>query len=121
MANHTSFQKGQKRLPNAGRKKGSVNKFTTVKEAFMDALEELGGVRFLVNLCKTQQGRIAFMTAIARMLPKPVEVSGPDGGPVKIGHADYLSDSELLKIARGEAAQNQVPLIDADNLDDHQN
>jgi hypothetical protein len=83
MAGH-KFKKGEPRAPGAGRKKGTPNKVTTVKQAFMDAMDDLGGAEFLKEVAATPSGRIAFMNSVARLLPKPVEVSGPDGKPISV-------------------------------------
>ena len=77
------FKKGEPRPANAGRKKGTPNKFTTVKQMYLDYLEEQGGVKFLRSVGKTRQGKITIANNVARMLPKPVEVSGPNGGPLQ--------------------------------------
>ncbi len=71
----TSFKKGCKRSPNAGRRKGSENKINqTVKEIFRAALDELGGVDFIIDVCKTQRGKIAFLMCLSRLLPTTEKV-----------------------------------------------
>jgi hypothetical protein len=95
------FKKGEPRPANAGRKKGTPNKFTTVKQAFMDAMEEMGGKDFLKKVCKTQQGKISFMNNIARLLPTTEKV-----------HHDHdltkLTADQLRAIlAEGEASKGK--------------
>ncbi len=77
------FKKGDPKPPTSGRKKGTPNKFTTVKQMYLDYLEEQGGVAFLRKIGKTRTGQMCIANNAARMLPKPVELSGPDGGPIQ--------------------------------------
>ncbi len=65
-----------------GRPKGSVNKFTLLKESFLAAFERTGGVEGLVmwiNL--NQHNRSQFYTLITKLFPTEVDV----GGEVKHG------------------------------------
>ena len=62
-----------------GRPKGSKNKFTTLKQAFLDAFEELGGVEGLVEWAeKNSHTKEQFYKMITKMLPTHVtdEVKG---------------------------------------------
>ncbi len=91
----TSFKKGHKRSPNAGRKRGS-GIFTSMKEAFIDALKREGPEEFFKKVLATQAGRIAFMNCLARLLPVTEKV-----------HHDHdftgLSEAQLMAIvAQGE-------------------
>ena len=68
----TKFKPG-----NPGRPKGSANRFTKLRDEMLEAFEQLGGVDGLVKWAKSDPDRQGmFYTMIARMLPKPVEVSG---------------------------------------------
>lgn len=58
-----------------GRPRGSINKFTSLKEAFLEAFEELGGAQGLLEWAKKNlrtQGQ--FYQMIARMLPSKTDV-----------------------------------------------
>ena len=61
--------------PNAGsgRKKGSKNKFTTLKQAFLNSFNELGGEGALTEWAKKNDNRTAFYQMITKLLPKEVE------------------------------------------------
>jgi len=62
-------------IPGPGRPKGSVNKFTNLKEVFLQAFEETGGVEGLVEwIKKSPRNRGQFYTIIAKMLPSSVDV-----------------------------------------------
>ena len=71
-----------KRPPNAGigRQKGVPNKLTTaVKDMILQALDQSGGVDYLVQQAKDNPA--AFMTLLGKILP--LQVSGPEGGPIE--------------------------------------
>jgi hypothetical protein len=76
------FQKGHAKM--GGRKKGTPNKFTTAKQAFLDAFEKLGGDEFIIKVAKTPKGRQCVLNNMARLLPSKTELSGPDGEPLKL-------------------------------------
>jgi hypothetical protein len=58
-----------------GRPKGTPNKFTTLKQSFLDAFEQLGGTKGLVDWAKaTQTNRGTFYQMMTRLFPQ--EVSG---------------------------------------------
>ena len=54
-----------------GRPVGSKNKFTTLKNAFIETFEELGGVDNLVEWARSNQTE--FYRMVARLMPKEVE------------------------------------------------
>lgn len=73
------FEKGHKKVEGSGRAKGTVNKTTaTIKEMILKALDEAGGVAYLVEQAK--QNPAAFMSLLARVLP--LQLTGEDGGPL---------------------------------------
>lgn len=64
-----------------GRQKGTPNKFTAdVKAALHAAFEELGGVKYLVKLGKSDPQ--IFCALLGKTLPK--EITGADGGPIQV-------------------------------------
>lgn len=70
------FKKG-----NPGRPKGTPNKFTTLREAFLGAFQESGGQKALTLFAKGKNKK-HFYHMIASMLPKDIQVSGPGGQPL---------------------------------------
>jgi hypothetical protein len=65
-------QKGSPKTPGSGRKKGSVNKVTaSVKEAVLAAFDEVGGVRYLVAVARTEPR--VFIALLARCLPQVLQ------------------------------------------------
>ena len=75
------FKKGHKKI--AGRAKGTKNKFTTLKEAFINAFSELGGEKFLIEYAKKDQiSKGRFLQMVSNMLPKDIHMSGAEGAPL---------------------------------------
>jgi len=66
------FVQGSSGNPN-GRPVGSKNKFTTLKSAFIDAFEEIGGVDNLVEWARCNQTE--FYRMVARLMPREVEAT----------------------------------------------
>ena len=66
------FVEGSSGNPN-GRPLGSKNKFTTLKNAFIETFEELGGVDNLVEWARCNQTE--FYRMLSRLLPKEVEAT----------------------------------------------
>lgn len=77
------FEKGQTRLPSAGRLKGSPNKLTVdVREMIRGALEDAGGRKYLLE--QAQLNPVAFMSLVGKILPKEINV-------------DLIADIHLIK------------------------
>lgn len=77
----TAFKKGEKR-PGQGRPKGSTNKVTAeLKDMILSALDESGGVEYLVDRARDPRTAGAFLTLVGKVLP--MQVTGPGGGPVQ--------------------------------------
>ena len=66
------FVEGSSGNPN-GRPVGSKNKFTTLKNAFIETFEELGGVDNLVEWARCNQTE--FYRMLSRLLPREVEAT----------------------------------------------
>ena len=64
------FVEGLSGNPN-GRPVGSKNKFTTLKNAFIETFEELGGVDNLVEWAKANQTE--FYRMVARLMPREIK------------------------------------------------
>jgi hypothetical protein len=71
------FPKGVSGNP-AGKPKGAVAHFTKLKDELQIAFEETGGRAALVKWAKKHP--TDFYKIIAHLLPKSIELSGPDGG-----------------------------------------
>ena len=73
------FVKGEPRPKNAGRKKGTPNKFTTLKQAFLNAFnsKEMGGEKGMTEVFSaTSFTKREFYKLISKMLPSNVTVDG---------------------------------------------
>ena len=66
------FVQGSSGNPN-GRPVGSKNKFTTLKSAFIDAFEEIGGVDNLVEWARCNQTE--FYKMLARIMPREIHAN----------------------------------------------
>lgn len=71
------FKAGASGNPN-GRPKGSLNRFTNLKDAFLGAFEDLGGRKGLVKWAKESKiNKRTYYQLIAKMLPSNVSISNP--------------------------------------------
>ena len=78
MAKHR-FKKGDKKPSNSGRKKGTLNKFTTLKDAFINAFnsEKMGGEKGMTEVfAATSFTKREFYKLISKMLPSNVTIEG---------------------------------------------
>jgi hypothetical protein len=86
LKNNQQISKGGKR-PGAGRPKGVPNRVTgALKDMVLSALDEAGGVDYLKDRAKDNPS--AFLTLVGKVLP--LQVTGEDGGPVKV-EASWLA------------------------------
>jgi len=73
------FVKGEPRPKNAGRKKGTPNKFTSLKQAFINAFnsEKMGGEKGMTEVFAANSfTKREFYKLISKMLPSNVTVDG---------------------------------------------
>lgn len=94
----TKFKKGKKKT--GGKKKGTPNKFTDLKQAFLDVFEKIekdskGKASSVDSLfgwaTKNQRNQGIFYQMISKMLPSNVGIEG------NIKHEHSLSMSDLKK------------------------
>jgi len=84
-----------------GRKKGTPNRFTTLKQSFLDAYMLLGGTEGLTLWAKKNHvSKGEFYKLITKMLPREVHVS-PDS-ELSPGNLTALKDEELDAIVNGK-------------------
>jgi len=70
------FQPGESGNPN-GRKKGTPNKFTTLKKAFMNVFERLGGEDELLTWAESsKRNQETFYSWMTKLFPQEVAHSG---------------------------------------------
>ena len=72
-----------------GRKKGVKNKFTNLKAAFLGSFVTLGGEEALTAWARQTKHKAQFYAMIAKMLPNRNEVTGLEGGEIKIQLINY--------------------------------
>ena len=64
-------------IPGPGRPKGSKNKFTSLKDSFLEAFEALGGTEGLIAWAKkSERNKAVFYGWITKMLPTNVDLGG---------------------------------------------
>jgi hypothetical protein len=74
----TKFKKGQKSGP--GRPKGATNKTTAqLKDMILGALDQSGGVGYLVERANDPKTASAFLTLVGKVLPMTVQGPGENG------------------------------------------
>ncbi len=71
-----------------GRAKGSKNKFTELKEAYLKAFENIGGIEDLTKLAKNPRYKLAFYQMLSKMLPREEKIE--HGGEVVHGVTVYV-------------------------------
>ena len=89
------FVKGEPRPKNAGRKKGTPNKFTTLKDAFINAFnsEAMGGEKGMTEVFSSNSfTKREFYKLISKMLPSNIT----HDGDVNITH--QVSDKFFPKL-----------------------
>jgi len=83
MAKHL-FKPGEVTNPR-GRRKGSINKFTTLKAAFLNVFERMGGEDALLEWVRaSNHNTAAFYQWVTKMLPADLNLSGQDGSPIRV-------------------------------------
>jgi len=73
------FKKGEKKPSNSGRKKGTPNKFTTLKQAFLNAFNSkaMGGEKGMTDVFAANSfTKREFYKLISKMLPSNVTIDG---------------------------------------------
>lgn len=77
------FEPGHKRL--GGRKTGTPNKFTSLKQSFLDAFELTGGTRGLAEwIAKSERNRSMFYGLATKLFPQEVAHSGAVDGKLTV-------------------------------------
>ena len=87
-----------------GRAKGTPNKLTrTLKEAILQALDEVGGVDYLVRVANEDPR--TFCALVGKVLPMQVE--GHNGDPIILM---WAGEEDLIEHRKKLAAAGKVPL-----------
>jgi len=64
-----------------GRKRGVKNRFTTLKQVFLNSFQEIGGEKGLSQWARKPRNRRDFYKMLSKMLPRDIEISNPEGEP----------------------------------------
>ena len=74
----TQFKKGKEKGP--GRPKGMPNKVTTeLKDMILKALDQAGGVAYLLSCAQNEKTQGAFLALIGKVLPMTISGTGEGG------------------------------------------
>lgn len=95
--------------PGAGRPKGRLNKFTNLKNAFIEVFEDLQETEEANLTSFATRNPKDFYKIISKLFPTTVEVSGPDGAPVSIDMRKLLKD----KIKHAQPVEPDIKPIEA--------
>ena len=80
--NDTVPKTAGRKQPKGGSRKGVPNRATKeLKEMILGALDEAGGVQYLVDKANDPRTASAFLSLIGKVLP--MQVTGANGGPVE--------------------------------------
>ena len=95
-----------------GRPKGSKDKFTNLKQAFLDAFEAIGGTDALTAWAKKESNRKAFYSMITKLLPREVDVGQQKDNPLEIKMTWFPPEPKTIQewedqIKRSNAAANK--------------
>lgn len=93
MANN-KLVKSARKPPAAGmgRKKGVPNRVTKlVRDMITQALDDAGGVSYLVERAHDPKTASAFLTLVGKVLP--VQLTGDGGGPVQVTRIELVAMS----------------------------
>ena len=72
-------------LNRKGRKPGVPNRFTTLKQSFLDAFEQTGGTAGLAAwIAKSERNRAIFYQLVTKLFPQEVAHSGAVDGKLTI-------------------------------------
>jgi hypothetical protein len=113
------FQKG-----NSGRVKGSKNRFTNLRDSFLNVYQGLGGDEaFLKWVQKAKyNNKKEFYQMVSKMLPREIEMSGPGGAPLNTapptiniisvtsnGNGKAIPDSNPADTNAGQSSRDIIP------------
>lgn len=81
-----NWKKGMKKVEDSGRKKGSLNRFTQLKDTFLDAFYDkdgFGGLKGLKEwIEESNRNKAIFAQMITKMLPSNITLKGDEDNPI---------------------------------------
>jgi len=104
----TKFKRGN---PGGGRPKGSKNKFTSLRDSFIEVFDRLGGVDGLYDWAdKNAHNQGQFYQWITKMLPTNIDIDhkGTIDGKLTI-EVVYLKGAEVPAGGNGDGNGGKVP------------
>ena len=101
MPMETRDEKGRFEKGHSGRPKGSRNKYTDLKQSFLQVFNELNpDCEHLMAWAK--ENPKDYYTIVSKLFPQRTELSGPEGKPIERRDVREYSQAELLGIIDSE-------------------
>lgn len=93
----------------AGRPKGVRNKLTNLREAVLEAFDQVGGVQYLARLAEgTQSDRAAFVGLVSKVLPTQINANVEGGIQVQLS---WLS-ARSIGTTQAQVAEEVTQVVD---------
>ena len=89
MGSKEGAAKARVKRKNVGRRKGAKGKFTTLKQAFLDAFEATGGTEALTKWGEEEDNREDFYAMITKLLPREIQA--------EVKHSIMLAPEKITK------------------------
>jgi hypothetical protein len=104
----------------AGRPLGQVNRFTRIREDFLEAFYDnrIGGVEGLVKWASENSlNRQLFYKMIVQLLPKELNLTGADGGPIQLTDPERITRIQYVIGALERLAKEKaIPQIEPETI-----
>lgn len=82
-------------MPCKGRPKGAKGKFTSLRQSFLDAFEQMGGTKALVQWGRQPQNKKDFYMMVCKMLPREMTIAPAAGdGPSQLPFTIKIEQSK---------------------------
>ena len=94
-----------------GRTRGTLNKFTEIKKNILDVFNKMGATEGMLKWAR--KNPTAFYRLVASLLPRSVEISGPEGIPLRIAEAVRLIEINIRKVEAEGKAHPALPIVEA--------
>ena len=99
----TRDKKGRCGKGHSGRPKGVRNKYTDLKQSFLQVFDALNPTEQCEHLMeRARENPKDYYTIVSKLFPQRTELSGPDGKPIERRDVREYSQAELLGIIDSE-------------------
>ena len=95
--------------PGTGRPKGVKNKLTNLRDAVLEAFDQVGGTQYLARLAEgTQSDRAAFVSLVSKVLPTQINANVEGGIQVQLSWLGQRS----IGTTTAQAAEQVTQVVD---------